>query len=647
LIIRSYATVSGGYKNEAKADRATVGGGEANVASASRATVGGGRLNQASGALSTVGGGQLNIAAGEFSFSGGGVCNAAMGKFAVTIGAGAKAGSASSIVLNAKTSSRTVNDVSACTDGDYTCSDNGVETVSICAPEGLFLNGEQMQAQGLKGDAGTNGTNGVAGTNGTNGVAGTNGTKGDAGADGAAGTNGTNGAAGVEGPKGETGPAANTTAQDAKILALEKLVVTLTTRIEDVETARRLARGKADVKPAWGSFFRKDVVDGSTTVTDTVINDDGSKSATTKNADGSTTVTVTKTVTNTDGSKTEVVTETNAGDDSTTVTLTDANSMTTITVSDYTTENVKAIGATLSTVSVENAKTLVNELVLGQIQRATTVSSTQRSFAITIVTEFTAVQLGGRTQDAVAFVEFLIKSVEQGVGSQGLSTQQATFLNELKDLLATLTNKLDSDGNGIADVDEPQRQQDMAPEAEPLAVAEAVESTVEVTSDRKLGDGVADHASNAKKEVDATTVEATPAVEQANEASPVATQVVEASQVVEAAEDEREAKAKQTSPSSVHGGNAKTASKKKGRNGAKEAKSKKTKNAKGSTAPLASDWQSGAAPASSIIVIAALAAGLAFVAITKSTTQKATGHSESQPMLSIVAKGKLPSSILG
>ena len=140
----------------------------------------------------------------------------------------------------------------------------------------------------------------------------------------------------------------------------------------------------------------------------------------------------------------------------------------------------------------------------------------------------------------------------------------------------------------------------------------------------------------APQEVDATTEEASQVVEAAEKAS----------QVVEAAEDEREAKAKQTSLSSVNDGNAKKANKNKGRNGAKEAKSKKTKKAKGSTAPLASNLQSGAAPASSVVAIAALAAGLAFVAIAKSTTQKATGHSESQPMLGIVAKGKLPSSIL-
>ena len=83
-------------------------------------------------------------------------------------------------------------------------------------------------------------------------------------------------------------------------------------------------------------------------------------------------------------------------------------------------------------------------------------------------------------------------------------------------------------------------------------------------------------------------------------------------------------------------------------NSAKKAKSKSAKKKKGSTAPLASNSQSGAAPVSPMvaIVVSAFAAGLAVAAIAKSTTQKTTGHSESEPMLGIVTRGKLPSSTL-
>ena len=116
--------------------------------------VGGGLYNQAKGSHSSVGGGKLNIAAGEFSFSGGGVCNAANGNFAVTIGSGAKAVSDSSIVINANPSTRTVSNYADCTESDYTCTDNGVETGGICAPNGLFLNGVEVQAAGAKGEDG-------------------------------------------------------------------------------------------------------------------------------------------------------------------------------------------------------------------------------------------------------------------------------------------------------------------------------------------------------------------------------------------------------------------------------------------------------------------------------------------------------------
>jgi len=174
-------------------------------------------------------------------------------------------------------------------------------------------------------------------------------------------------------------------------------------------------------------------------------------------AGGSTTVAVT----NTDGSTTEVETETSAGD-STIVTLTDADGKaTTITVSDFSTENVKAIGTTLSTVSVENAKTLVNNLVMST-QLATVMSPEQIKFAMVVVTAFTAVQLGGRAQEAIAFVGDTIKLAKKPEASiQELSSQQAAFVADLtelylKTLIAnpTIAKTLDSDGDGVTDIDE-------------------------------------------------------------------------------------------------------------------------------------------------------------------------------------------------
>merc|ERR1711957_1144547 len=202
-------------------------------------------------------------------------------------------------------------------------------------------------------------------------------------------------------------------------------------------------------------------------------------------------------------------------------------------------------------------------------------------------------------------------------------TTHVAFWPQLRALLADLRNDK-AQGSEVASskINIPvSRIIEVASQGEVEAAKE--EALQEVDSTTEEAPQVVDSTiEEASQEVDSTTEEAPQEVDATTE---------EASQVVGTAEDEREAKAKQTSPSSVNGGNAKRANKKKGRNGAKEAKSKKTKKEKGSTAPLASNLQSGAAPASSVVAIAALAAGLAFVAIAKSTTQKATGHSESQP----------------
>jgi len=174
---------------------------------------------------------------------------------------------------------------------------------------------------------------------------------------------------------------------------------------------------------------------------------------TVENGDGSTIRTVgikgsvTKTVTNVDGAD-------------------GATTLTTVTVSKFDSENVKAIATTLNTVSVENAKTIVNELVRAQV--ATTVSSEQGDFAIMVVTAFTTDQLGASTQlqEARTFVGDLIKSVQVEAGTRELSPQQAAFvadlLTDLKKiyltnlLQATSTNAktLDSDGDGITDIEE-------------------------------------------------------------------------------------------------------------------------------------------------------------------------------------------------
>ena len=92
---RMYATVGGGYSNDASASYATVGGGWDNSASASYATVGGGQGNTASGNSATVGGGEWSTASGAVATVGGGQGNSASVFGATVSGGTSNAASAS------------------------------------------------------------------------------------------------------------------------------------------------------------------------------------------------------------------------------------------------------------------------------------------------------------------------------------------------------------------------------------------------------------------------------------------------------------------------------------------------------------------------------------------------------------------------
>jgi len=86
-----FATVGGGWENQAVSQNATVGGGAENVASGASSFVGGGYQNQASGELhATVGGGVANQASGANNATvGGGDHNVASGEWNATVAGGA------------------------------------------------------------------------------------------------------------------------------------------------------------------------------------------------------------------------------------------------------------------------------------------------------------------------------------------------------------------------------------------------------------------------------------------------------------------------------------------------------------------------------------------------------------------------------
>jgi len=82
-----YATVAGGYGNDATGYAATVGGGRGNAADTLYATVAGGNSNHATGNTATVGGGDNNVATGSYATVGGGISNTASSNYA-TVGGG-------------------------------------------------------------------------------------------------------------------------------------------------------------------------------------------------------------------------------------------------------------------------------------------------------------------------------------------------------------------------------------------------------------------------------------------------------------------------------------------------------------------------------------------------------------------------------
>jgi hypothetical protein len=85
---QTYATIGGGYNNQATAVKSTVGGGWVNTAIADSATVAGGFSNQATGVGAFVGGGMQNHASGAYYATvGGGATNESTNYYA-TVGGG-------------------------------------------------------------------------------------------------------------------------------------------------------------------------------------------------------------------------------------------------------------------------------------------------------------------------------------------------------------------------------------------------------------------------------------------------------------------------------------------------------------------------------------------------------------------------------
>jgi hypothetical protein len=118
--------------------------------------------NYAGGNQSTVSGGQSNTAEGHFSAVLGGSCGSADGDFSVAIGVGAEASKTSSVVISATNNNSPITDANSasCSADSQTfipCEAQGPNTVTICAPEGLYLNGVKIGSNGVPGPPGPSG----------------------------------------------------------------------------------------------------------------------------------------------------------------------------------------------------------------------------------------------------------------------------------------------------------------------------------------------------------------------------------------------------------------------------------------------------------------------------------------------------------
>ena len=146
IIYSSSATVGGGAQNIVGADFAAIIGGRFNFANGSDAVVAGGSYNSVLGEAASVGGGNANEAEGAFAVVGGGEGNAAVGNWSSV--SGGFLNSAMGLYSLAQGRNTFVEHDFAAALGfssqNQTCRSHSRSSISMCAENGLFLNGERL-----------------------------------------------------------------------------------------------------------------------------------------------------------------------------------------------------------------------------------------------------------------------------------------------------------------------------------------------------------------------------------------------------------------------------------------------------------------------------------------------------------------------
>jgi hypothetical protein len=141
----NYATVGGGFGNNASAELATIGGGQNNTNSSQAGTISGGQYNIASGAYqATVGGGYNNKATNSYATVPGGGNNTAGGVCSFAAGAYAQATNSGSFVWSDYSST---NYFASTTNNQFNVRANG-GVVVITSGAGLTLDGQPVLTVG-------------------------------------------------------------------------------------------------------------------------------------------------------------------------------------------------------------------------------------------------------------------------------------------------------------------------------------------------------------------------------------------------------------------------------------------------------------------------------------------------------------------
>ena len=139
------AAVGGGSGNTAAGGGVVLGG--INGGAANAGAVAGGYNNTAVGIVSFVGGGSENEAYGDASFIGGGLANTASGECALIPGGYSNAVSGDNSVAMGKNAAVAHNHALVISlKPAATCNSKGDNTINICAPNGVFVNGVELAA---------------------------------------------------------------------------------------------------------------------------------------------------------------------------------------------------------------------------------------------------------------------------------------------------------------------------------------------------------------------------------------------------------------------------------------------------------------------------------------------------------------------